>query len=84
MARLAATAVAKRGNSTGIRIPKDVAREAGLREGDPVQVQAEAPGILVIRALKTEASLETPLSRITPDNRHKQADWGRPRGNEVW
>lgn len=84
MGRLAATAVAKWGNSTGIRIPKDVAKQAGLREGDRVQVKAEAPGIITVRAVNTEPSLETLLSRITARNRHTETGWGRPKGNEAW
>lgn len=80
-----ARALAKWGNSTGIRIPKEVAVKADLHEGDEVNFEVEGPGVLVIRAArKEELTLEKLVSQITPKNRHHEIDWGKPRGNEVW
>ncbi len=84
MATRTPTALAKWGNSTGIRIPKALAERAELREGDPVQVEVEGPGVLIIRAVKQERSLDELLSAITSKNRHGETGWGQPRGNEAW
>jgi antitoxin MazE len=78
-------AVAKWGNSTGIRIPKHIAEKAGLHAGDEVNFEVEGPGVLVVRAARKEdLTLEKLVSQITRKNRHHETDWGRPRGNEVW
>ena len=78
------TAIAKWGNSIGVRIPRSVAEQAKLHEGDQVSVQIEGPGIIVIRAAKKEVTLDNLVSQITPKNRHGETDWGGPQGHEVW
>jgi antitoxin MazE len=78
------TAVAKWGNSIGVRIPKAVADQAGLHEGDTVQIEAEGPGVIVVRAVKGGLTLEDLVSRITAKNRHAETEWGPSRDNEVW
>lgn len=78
------TALAKWGNSTGLRIPRRVAEQADLHEGDEVDLQVEAPGVIVVRALKNRPTLKSLVSRITTQNRHSETDWGSRQGNEVW
>jgi antitoxin MazE len=41
--------IPKWGNSLAMRIPSEVARQFGLREGDSVQAQMTADGALTIR-----------------------------------
>ena len=41
--------IAKWGNSLAMRIPAEIARRFGLREGDSVQAQIMADGALAIR-----------------------------------
>lgn len=84
MASASATAVAKWGNAPAIRIPKSVMRDANLHEGDRVDFEVEAPGVIVVRAAKEPVTLESLVAQITPKNRHSELDWGKPRGNEVW
>ncbi len=84
MSSRASTPLAKWGNSTGVRISKAVADKAGLHEGDMVQVEAEGPGLIVVRAVKGEPTLEELVACITSKNRHHETDWGAPQGNEVW
>ena len=78
------SAVAKWGNSTGVRIPKQVLRQAQIEEGDEVLVEAEAPGVIRMHLAHTPATLEDLVARITPANRHSEVFWGSPRGKEVW
>jgi antitoxin MazE len=77
------TQLAKWGNSLGLRLPKSVAREARLGEGDTVQVSVDN-GTIVIRPSHPRYSLDELVRRITAKNRHDESDWGAPLGDEVW
>ena len=79
----ATTQVAKWGNSLGVRLPKSVAREVRLDEGDAVEVSVDN-GAIVIRPSRRRYSLDDLVRRITPRNRHDETDWGGPLGGEVW
>jgi len=79
----ATTQIAKWGNSLGLRLPKAVAREARIDEGDIVDVSVEN-GAVVIRASRPTYSLEQLVAGITARNRHDESDWGTPVGREVW
>jgi antitoxin MazE len=77
------TQVSKWGNSLGLRLPKSVAREADLTEGDTVEVSVDN-GAIVIRATRPRYSLDELVGRITARNRHHERDWGAPVGHEAW
>ena len=69
--------------SLGLRLPKSVAREVQLDEGDTVQVSVDN-GTIVIRPSRPRYSLDDLVRRITPKNRHVESNWGGPLGDEVW
>lgn len=77
------TQVAKWGNSLGLRLPKSVAVEAQIGEGDTVDVVVEQ-GAIVIRPARMRYSLEELVAGITRANRHDEPDWGAPVGRESW
>jgi antitoxin MazE len=77
------TQIAKWGNSLGLRLPKSVAREARVGEGDTVDISVES-GAIVIRPSRPTYSLEQLVAKITPRNRHDDSDWGTPVGHEAW
>jgi antitoxin MazE len=77
------TQLSRWGNSLGLRLPKSVAREAQLDEGDTVQVSVDN-GAIVIRPSRPRYSLDELVRGITPKNRHGEIDWGGPLGDEVW
>jgi len=77
------TQVAKWGNSLALRLPKSVAREARLDEGDTVDVSVD-DGAIVIRASRPRYTLNQLVDRITSRNRHTESDWGPPAGEEQW
>ena len=79
----ATTQLAKWGNSLGLRLPKSVAREAQLDEGDMVDVSVDN-GAIVIRPSRPRYSLDELVRRITVRNRHQESDWGAAVGDEVW
>ena len=79
----AITQIAKWGNSLGLRLPKSVAREAQLDEGDTVDVSVDN-GTIVIRPSRPRYALEDLVGRITARNRHSESDWDPAVGHEVW
>ncbi len=79
----ATTQIAKWGNSLGLRLPKSVALEAEVDEGDTVDVLVKN-GVIVIRPSRPMYSLEGLVAKITSRNRHDENDWGAPVGHETW
>ncbi len=77
------TQVARWGNSLGLRLPKAVTQEAGIQDGDAVDVSVQ-DGAIVIRPAKPRYALDDLVSRITPRNRHGETDWGPRTGREEW
>jgi antitoxin MazE len=76
------TQVARWGNSLAIRIPKNVVQDAGLREGEPVDISVSQDGAVILRRAGRAARLRDLVARITPGNRHGETDWGSPVGHE--
>jgi antitoxin MazE len=79
----ATTQIAKWGNSLGLRLPKSVALEAEVDEGDTVDVSVKN-GAIVIRPSRPTYSLGALVAKITSRNRHDESDWGAPVGHETW
>ena len=73
--------IVKWGNSLAIRIPKPVAEEAGLDEGDRVLIKAADGQIKVHRADRIP-TLKELVAQISPENRYEETSTGRERGKE--
>jgi antitoxin MazE len=71
------------GNSQALRIPRAMLDALQIREGDEVEMIVE-DGRLTVRPVHPKLTLESLIAAITPENRHKELDWGKPVGNEVW
>jgi antitoxin MazE len=76
------TQVARWGNSLAIRIPRNVVQDAGLREGESVDISVADDGAVILRRAGGAARLRDLVARITPENRHGETDWGPPVGHE--
>jgi antitoxin MazE len=76
--------MSKWGNSLAIRIPKEVAEKAALREGDVLILEVEAKGAIAMKVESSLPSLKQLVSAITRENIHSETDWGEPVGNEQW
>lgn len=72
------------GNSLAVRIPKHVADEAGLSEGDNLLLEVKAQGSVAISVTDRPKSLADLLSQITPQNLHREEPWGDAVGAEIW
>jgi len=74
--------IQKWGNSLALRIPKAVARQIHVAEGDAVTLHVDAE-TLNIRPARPRYRLAELLRRVTDKNRHSETDWGASRGKEV-
>jgi antitoxin MazE len=77
------TQISKWGNSLGIRIPKGYAEEMGLSEGASVDLKVSGRKLALVPA-QPKYTLEKLLAGITRKNRHREAEWGAPQGEENW
>ena len=78
------THVSKWGNSLAVRIPRAIVTEARLAEGDRLSFDLAGDGSIVLRSGRRKYSLDQLLTAIKPRNRHRETDWGAPRGKEIW
>ena len=69
------------GNSLAVRIPRGVADEARMKEGDAVQIKA-IRGRIELRRAERMPCLAELVAEITPENRYEETDWGTGRGRE--
>ncbi len=74
--------VARWGNSLGLRIPKELAAQAGLRAGARVELAAEGDKI-VIRLARPRFVLAELLEGVTPEEMREAFDWGPDMGREI-
>ena len=75
--------ISKWGNSQAVRIPKPVLEQAGMRLGEVLEIRVEA-GRIILEAPNSAPTLEFLVAQISPENRHRELDWGKPLGREVW
>src|SRR5271169_3190675 len=73
--------IVKWGNSLAVRIPKPVAAEAGVREGDPIVIEVAA-GEINLRRKQRIPTLRELVAQITPENRYDEIATGAERGRE--
>ena len=72
------------GNSLAIRIPRELAKDAGLAEGDQLELKLNKQGQIVLRPARPRYKLSELLARVTPENLHGETDWGASVGKEQW
>ena len=73
----------KWGNSQAVRIPKTVLEQAHMQDGEELEIRVEE-GRITIEPLNAKLTLESLVAGITPENRYKEHEWGKPVGNEIW
>ena len=73
--------IQKWGNSLGVRIPAQLAKELHLHSGSAVNLKVEH-GQLIIQA--PQYNLDSMLQAITPENQHTLLLDDAPTGNEEW
>ncbi|TAN40990.1 MAG: AbrB/MazE/SpoVT family DNA-binding domain-containing protein [Nitrospirae bacterium] len=71
------------GNSIGVRIPRSLARKAGIDVDSTVEIDEADEGVIIKPVRKKEYSLKELVKGITPQNRQGEVDFGRPVGKEL-
>ena len=79
-----ATQITKWGNSLAVRLPRRVADEAKLKQGDTVEIVVPGAGRVEVRVRKQRRSLKQLVNDITAENLHAASEWGKPVGRELW
>ena len=79
---MAASQIVKWGNSLAVRIPKPVADEAGVREGDAITIEAKQGRIQLRRHSRKVPTLAQLVAQITSKNRYAEMHAGPARGKE--
>jgi len=74
--------VKKWGNSPAIRLPLSVMVAARLELDQAVEIKAEN-GRIIIEPVSKNYDLEMLLNGITPENLHREVDFGAPQGQET-
>ena len=77
--------VAKWGNSLALRIPGAFARQIGVEDGRPVEIEVR-DGKLVVTPVASQPTYDINdlVARMKTDARGAEIETGEPRGDEVW
>ena len=78
------TRISKWGNSLAVRIPLALAKQADLNEGEFVSLVLDRDRGIVLQPTRRRYELAELVAGITPKNRHRETNWGRPQGEESW
>ena len=72
----------KWGNSLAVRIPKPLAEQARLKEGDALEIEV-VEGRVELRRASRVPTLAALISQINPENRYAEVTSGAEIGREV-
>jgi antitoxin MazE len=78
------TTIKKWGNSLALRIPKALAKEAGLHYELAVELSLVDGKLVIVPIKQPKLDLEAMLDQITEGNLHSEVDLGPAVGMEVW
>lgn len=76
--------VKKWGNSASVRIPAAVMAAARLEVDQTIELRVVAGKVVLDPVVAPEYDLEALLDGLSPDTFPDDADFGPPRGREVW
>lgn len=69
------TTVQKWGNSLAVRIPSIIAERIAIHQGSEIEFDVQ-DNVVTIIPKKKKPTLEELLSKVTPENRHNEIDFG--------
>ena len=79
------TKVSQWGNSLAIRLPQALVNELAIERGAEVELRIENDGFRVtIPSMPKKFTLGELLAGVTPENVHREFDWGKAQGQEAW
>ena len=74
--------LSKWGNSLGLRLPKALAAEIGVSDGQKVEVRAEG-GRILVEPVREALTWEKMMENVTPEAMREAWDWGEDVGREI-
>ena len=75
------TKVPQWGNSLAIRLPQALVTELAIKRGVDVELHIENDGFRVtIPSMPKKFTLDELLAGVTPENLHREFDWGQAQG----
>ena len=83
MEKTATLTLQRWGNSLAVRIPSSIARSAGFKAGQPVEVSAQESAVRVASAGEPRLTLKQKLARFDPERHGGEAMATSRAGNEV-
>jgi len=77
--------IRKWGNGFGVLLPKSAIEAFENKEHSniTISIKKNSLHIKLVKDKKSE-SLRELIKKITPENRHKELDWGAQVGKEIW
>lgn len=83
MAKSGTSKIQRWGNTLAVRIPSEIAREAKLAAGQPVEVSVRSVGVAIIPIGHRQVSLAERLRAFDPSHHGGEAMATRPTGNKA-
>ena len=74
--------VTKWGNSLGLRLPRALAQQTGIAEGQKVNIIADGRR-LVVEAVQQVLTIDDMMVNVTPESMREAFDWGEDVGREI-
>ena len=78
------TRIQKWGNSLGVRIPKGIATDVRVAEGESVELSVEAGRLVIAPVKRQKYELDKLLEQVSSENLPGEIDFGKPIGKEIW
>lgn len=75
--------IQKWGNSLAVRLPRAVAEQIHVHEGDAVELKVD-DHTLNIKSARKKYNAADLIKAVKPSNLHAETDWGKATGKEVW
>ena len=75
--------IVKWGNSQGIRLPRKMMEEAGMRLEDRVEITADRGRIVVQKSFRHRTLEERAAENGGKLGPYQEFDWGEPQGREM-
>jgi antitoxin MazE len=71
-------------NSLAVRIPKPLAKDAEVTEGTVLNLAVSEGKVVATPVEQKKLSLKQLLAKMNKKNLHREVDFGRPAGREIW
>ena len=79
------TTIKRWGNSSAVRIPRNILSQANLEEGADVEIILAKEGEITLRAVRKRKSIQELFADYDGGAfQTEELDWGDPQGKEVW